>query len=225
MHLEMFVHNVPSTRAISYSDYLHTSNLSIEVSQTTERRSKLQQTLKSITEQKTSVDDAKQVVSLLSQKEWIKLVQGVDDYLPFLYSIYNSIKTDDLLLKGELIFSWKNTLSESSSSKVTLPGIQYELLCVLILQAKSLCNFAASLIGSLGNYEYTEAATISDEERKRKEDRLKFGADLQCRAAGIFEYVGRQVIPEWENLEGTSRLSEMGRSVETTAEVAFALSK
>ncbi|UZJ54637.1 hypothetical protein CBS101457_003957 [Exobasidium rhododendri] len=225
----MFVHDVPTTRAISYADYLHTSNLGTEVSQTTEKRSKLQQTLKLITEQKKVVGGSKDVICLLSQKEWIKLVQNVDDYLPFLYSVYNSIKTDDLLLKGELRFSWTTTLSAasplSSSSKVTLPGIQYELLSVLILQGKSLCNFAASLVDSLGRYEEGEAATLSNEARKQKEDRLKFAADLQCRAAGIFEHVGRQIIPEWENSEGTSKLSEIGRSVETTGELAFALSK
>lgn len=214
------MHRLPSTRAISFADYLHTSHLSIEIAQTTEKRSKLQQTIKAVTEQRLGADDGRQ----LSQREWIKVVQGVEDYLPLLYSIYTGIKTDDLLLKGELLFTWSDTLSESSSS-VSQPGIQYELLSVLILQAKALCNFAASLIGSLGNYEQTEATTLPDEERKRKEDRLKFGADLQCRAAGILEYVGREVIPEWENLEGAVRLGEMDRSVETTGELCFALSK
>jgi hypothetical protein len=221
----MFIHDVPNTRAISYSDYLHASNYGRELSQTTEKRSKLQQTLKLVSEQRTVSGSTKEGASLLSQKEWIKLVQSVDDYLPFLCGIYNSIKTDDLLLKGELLFSWTTTLSAASSSKVTLPGIQFELLCVLILQAKALCNFAASLVDNLGDYEQIEAATLSNEARKQKEDRLKFAADLQCRAAGIFEYVGRQVVPEWENHEGTSRLGEMGRSVETTTELCFALSK
>jgi hypothetical protein len=214
----MFVHSLPTFQAISFADHLHTSKWGIEGTKTTEKRSRLQQTLKAVTEQKVAED-----VLTVSQKGWIKIVQSVDDYLPYLFSIYDSIKSDDILLKGELLFTWRDTLS--SSSKVTLPGIQYELLSSLNLQAKALCNFAASLVASLGDYETTEAATLTDEERKRKEDRLKFAADLQCRAAGIFEYVGRHIIPEWENLEGVSRLSQMGRSIESTAEMCFALSE
>lgn len=230
----MFVHLLPTTRAISFSDYLHASRWSVEITQTTERRSKLQQTIQAVNEQKSSHNNSSSStngennnnnnLSLLSQKDWIKVVQCVDDYLPLLYSVVDSIKTDEVLLKGELFFSWKDTLS-SSSSNVTLPGIQYELLSSLILQAKALCNFAASLVASLGNYEVTEAATMSDEDRKRKEDRLRFAADLQCRASGIFEYVGRYVIPEWEYSEGVSGLSQMGRSIESTGELIFALSK
>lgn len=223
----MFVHNLPTTRSLSYADYFHTLKWSAEVSQATEKRSRLQQILASVNEDKASGHkdaSTSERGGLLSQKEWIKVVQSVDDYLPYLYSIYNSIKSDQILLKGELFFTWKDTLS-ASTSKNLLPGIQYELISVLIVQAKSLCNFAASLVASLGQYELTEAATMSEEERKRKEERLKFATDLQCRAAGILEYVAKDLIPEWENLEGVSHLSHLGRSIESTGEFCFALSK
>jgi hypothetical protein len=221
----MYVHEFATSRAIAYSDHLHTSRWAVEITKTTEKRSRLQQTVKSVLEQKSTEDAKTATRSLLSQRDWIKVVQSIDDYLPYLFGIYDCIKSDEVLLKGELLFAWRDTISSSSSSKVTLPGIQYELLSSLNLHAKALCNFAASLVASLGDFETAEAATLLDEDRKKKEDRLKFAADLQCRAAGIFAYVARHVIPEWEDLEGVSRLSQMGRSIESTAELAFALSE
>lgn len=220
------MHDLATSRAIAYSDHLHTSKWAAEITKTTEKRSRLQQTVKSVVEQKSTESAKTKTSALLSQREWIKIVQSIDDYLPYLFGMYDCIKSDDVLLKGELLFAWKDTLSSSSSSNnTTLPGIQYELLSSLNLHAKALCNFAASLVANLGSYETTDASTLTEEDRKKKEDRLKFAADLQCRAAGIFEYVGRQIIPEWENLEGISRLSQMGRSIDSTAELAFALSQ
>lgn len=228
---DMFVHTLPTTRPVSYTDHLMSASLTLELTQTTEKRSKLLHLLKAIKEEKVPKGggEGKSAGSadeppLLTQKDWLKVVQAAEDYVPSLYALDRCLKTDDVIGQGELIFSWRETLT-ASPNKISLPGIQCELANVLILNGKATCNLAASLVASLGNYEVNEAATLSDEERKRKEERLKFGADLLCRAAGMFEFAGNEVVRDWENAVGSSRLSQLGRSVEMTREMCFAFSR
>lgn len=228
----MFVYSLSTTKPLSFSDQLHTLSLSLELTQTTEKRSKLQQLLKSIKDEK-----VKQINSntngkgkdddtppLLTQKDWLKVVQAAEDYMPMVYAIDRSLKTDDILINGELVFNWKETLT-GSNKKTPLPGIQGELVHVLLINGKAICNLAATLVASVGNYEITEAAILSEEERKKKEERLKFAADLLCRAAGMFEFVGNDLMKEWENEIGLARLSQLGRSAESTREMCIALAR
>lgn len=162
--------------------------------------------------------------ALLTQKDWLKAVQVVDDYLPWAASIDQCLKTDDVLPRSEMAFSWKDTLA-AFPSKVTLPGMHFELLYVLLVSGKAASNLAASLVASVGDYEQTEAATLDTEARKKKEERLRFAADLYCRAAGTFDYAGSHVVREWENEIGPTRLGELGRSAESTREMCLALSR
>ncbi|PWN33359.1 uncharacterized protein FA14DRAFT_173166 [Meira miltonrushii] len=225
----MFVHTLSTTKPISFSDQLHASSLTLELTQTTEKRSKLQQLLKSIKDEKvkqTSTGKSKDedAPPLLTQKDWLKVVQAAEDYMPMVYAIDRCLRTDDILMNGELVFNWKETLT-ASTNKTPLPGIQGELVHVLLLNGKATCNLAATLVASVGNYEITEAAILSEDERKKKEERLKFGADLLCRAAGMFEFAGNDLMKEWENEVGLARLSQLGRSAESTREMCTALAR
>lgn len=224
---EMYVHRLSTTSAITFSDQLISSQLTVELAQATEKRANLQHVLKAIKDEKNAKEVHSHdttVPSLLSQKDWLKAVQTVEDYIPLLHGIEQCLKTDDILPRSELFFTWKDTLGESSVT-ATLPGIYFELLNVLNVNSKSLANLAASLVVSVGDYERVEAATLDAEGRKRKEERLKFATELYCRAAGQFEYSGNEVIRQWESSVGTHRLGELGRSVEATREMCFALSR
>jgi hypothetical protein len=227
----MFVHTLPTTRAVSFTDHLIATSFTLQLTQTTEKRSRVQQVIQATKESKTASSSSAQKTSnedappLLTQKEWLKVVQAAEDYIPYVYGLDRCLKTDDILHShSDLVFTWKETLS-SSPAKVPLPGVQCELLNVLLLNAKATSNLAASLVASVGSYEVTEAATLSDEDRKKKEERLKFAADLLCRAAGMFDFCGNELVREWESAIGVGRLSQLGRGIDSTREICFALSR
>jgi hypothetical protein len=60
----------------------------------------------------------------------------------------------------------------------------------------ALCNLAYTIVSSVGIYEHDR--TISDAERKSKEDHLNVAVDFLCRASGVFTYIGEIVLLEWD---------------------------
>jgi len=80
-------------------------------------------------------------------------------------------------------------------------------------------------VHSLGIYERERA--ISDAERRAKDEKLQFAVTLLCKAAGIFEYIAKDCIQEWE-LE-RERVVAAGltcpRPPDLTREVVVGLSK
>ena len=95
----MFVHSLSTTKPISFSDQLHGPSLTLELTQTTEKRSKLQQLLKSIKDEKVNTSknkDDNDSPPLLTQKDWLKVVQASEDYMPMVYAIDKCLQTDDM---------------------------------------------------------------------------------------------------------------------------------
>lgn len=52
------------------------------------------------------------------------------------------------------------------------------------------------MVVTLGLYEFERG--ISDSERKAKDERLGFAVTLLCKAAGVYEYIAKNVVSEWE---------------------------
>ena len=81
------------------------------------------------------------------------------------------------------------------------------------------------MVHSLGRYE-TERA-ISDTERKAKDERLAFAVNLLCKAAGLYEYIGKHCLADWE--KERDRVSALGiscpRPPDLSREVVIGLSK
>lgn len=139
-------------------------------------------------------------------------------------SITSCLATDDLLQRCEpgqsslsyriliyltlpsAVFSWRATLSSSlgpNPSRLNLPSLLAERSFVLLTYMYSLANLSNSIVLSLassgsGSRSYELDATLPTVERKKRDERLGQAADLLCRAAGVGEYLGEQVIGEWE---------------------------
>ncbi|KAK0543475.1 hypothetical protein OC846_006404 [Tilletia horrida] len=221
----MYLHELPTTGEIVFSDHFlpSSSNLISSLSQATELRSNIRALLKNIKHSPNSTNDVSTSANTYTTKDWIKIVKATEEYLPSLFAIYNCLQTDDLILKHDHhpAFSWRSCFSSSSSSpRISINSIHYELLSVLLLQATSLSNTATSIVNALPP-DYERIRTLTQAQRKVNDDKLKLAADLLCRAAGIFEYVASSFIPAWE--------LEVGhidpRPPETTTELAKALSK
>lgn len=52
------------------------------------------------------------------------------------------------------------------------------------------------MVTTLGLYEFERG--ISDSERKAKDERLGFAVTLLCKTAGVYEYIAKNVVSEWE---------------------------
>jgi hypothetical protein len=63
-----------------------------------------------------------------------------------------------------------------------------------------------------------------DAELKAKDDRLAFAVSLLCRAAGIFEYIGKDVLGRWERERQTMK-EDCPNPPDLSREVVIALSK
>lgn len=279
----MYLHPLPTTGSITFSDFLITSSFVPELAQATELRANLREILKSSAH---SVEKEKenQDSDGYGSHDWMRLVKAVDEYLPYLFSIFNCTQTDDLILKyepGESVgfvqethgesrsdlplhsffllstdlfltswmifafisidlfsrllfclsfsfpiseFSWRTPLCSpnllsSQTPRVTLPSLYYELCSILLLYGYALSNLSFSLVSSLGPYE--SDSRLSSEERKQKDERLKWSAENLCKASGIFDYLAETLIPKWEVDKGRIE----GRPKDTTRECARALAK
>lgn len=100
----MYLHPLPTTGSISFSDFLLTSSLVPELAQATESRAHLREILKSLSHSDNQVIQDQSLLengNVTPSKDWLKLVKAVDDYLPHLFSIFNCTQTDDLIFKYE----------------------------------------------------------------------------------------------------------------------------
>ncbi|CAD6901541.1 unnamed protein product [Tilletia controversa] len=208
----MYVHELPTTGEIVFSDFLLASSPSLvnQLAHATELRARIRALLKANRSQPTT--------------DWITIVKATEEYLPCLFAIHNCLQTDDLILKYDPDFSWRTCFSAASligpPPRIALRGIHYELVSTLLLSGTSLSNLASSLIAALGP-SYERDRSLSEADRRQKDDRLKTAADLLARAAGVFEYVASSLIPAWENAVGNID----PRPPESTPELASALSK
>ncbi|KAK0567947.1 hypothetical protein OC844_000037 [Tilletia horrida] len=227
----MYLYELPTTGEVVFADFLLASSphLVTQLAHATELRARIRALLKA-----NRADDA----TAHSTRDWLTIAKAADDYLPYLCAIYNCLQTDDLLLKYEPEFAWRTAFSASSSPlriaaaaaaaaaaagappRIAIRSIHYELASVLLLSATALSNLATSIIAALGTA-YERDRSLSDTQRRAKDDKLKTAADLLCRASGIFDYLASSFIPSWENAVG--RIDP--RPPETTQELARALAK
>ncbi|KZT10801.1 uncharacterized protein LAESUDRAFT_721186 [Laetiporus sulphureus 93-53] len=187
--MSTYFYELPTTGAIFFTGICddRSALYTAEVAQATEARANLRAALK---ESKRADDGG---------KDYLKLVKVLDDYLPQLYSILNCLEYGELVLKTEPMFSWRTTLSSSvfhNSPRISIPTLSTELIFTLLTYAFALSNLARTVVHSLGEYEKDRA--ISDAERKVKDERLGFAVTLLCKAAGVFEYIAKDCLAEWE---------------------------
>ncbi|CDO68961.1 hypothetical protein BN946_scf184782.g9 [Trametes cinnabarina] len=127
-----------------------------------------------------------------------------------------------------LVFSWRTTLTSGifhNSPRISVPTFASETVFTLLTYAFSISNLARAVVHSLGRYESERG--ISDTERKAKDERLTFAVTLLSKAAGVYEYVGKECLAEWERER--SRVVSVGMSCprppDLSREVVIGLSK
>ncbi|OJA20073.1 hypothetical protein AZE42_02479 [Rhizopogon vesiculosus] len=209
-----YLYELPTTGSISFADFCVDSTASnayaSHIAEATQARANLRGTLKEI--KRTDTDD----------KDYLRLIKVLDDYLPYLYGIMACATSGDIRLKSEPRFSWRTTLSANlfhSSPRIALVSLHADLAFSLLTYAFALSNFARVTVISLGSYERERA--ISDIERKAKDEKLNFAVTLLCRASGIFTHISEKVLLEWDKAgEGAS-----GRPPDLSKEVNAALAK
>ncbi|EJD02669.1 uncharacterized protein FOMMEDRAFT_107601 [Fomitiporia mediterranea MF3/22] len=204
-----YLYELPTTGAISFSDFCvdKTASYAMNISDATQARANLRAALK----------ESKRAEG---EKDFLRLV--VDEYLPHLYGIKACFDAEEIVLSSEPVFSWRSTLSANlfnSSPRQSVPSLHADLAFTLLTYAFVLSNLARSTVTSLGNYEFER--TISEMERKTKDEKLNFAVTLLCRANGVFKYLSETVLPEWDKDES----SLQNRPPDATQQVTNALAK
>ncbi|CAE6424710.1 unnamed protein product [Rhizoctonia solani] len=200
-----YVYDLPTTGALSLSELCiditgsHAANLA----RATEARANVRAILKA-----SRRTDA-------GERDYLKVVKALDDYLPFVNAIIASVAADDLTLSQEPgKFCWRSTLSHSTLSdppRINIHGLHSELAFVLYSSAYALSNLSAASVASLGAYERDRA--LPDADRRAKDEKLSFAVKLLCRAAGIFTHIAQVVIPELGKGVGGPRPPELREDV------------
>ncbi|KAI9067272.1 hypothetical protein FKP32DRAFT_1563968 [Trametes sanguinea] len=216
--MSSYLYELPTTGAVSYADVCvdPTATYITDIADTTEARANLRAVLK----ENKRTDQ--------SEKDYLRLVKVLDDYIPRLQGLLACINSGEMALKAEPIFSWRTTLSSSlfhNSPRISVPTFATETVFTLLTYAFSLSNLARAVVHSLGHYE-TERG-VSDADRKAKDERLTFAVTLLCKAAGIYEHVGKECLAEWERER--DRVVSIGMSCprppDLSREVVVGLSK
>ncbi|EGN99751.1 hypothetical protein SERLA73DRAFT_88380 [Serpula lacrymans var. lacrymans S7.3] len=218
--MSIYLYELPTTGAVSFADFCvdgspqdsHTAHMA----EATQARANLRGALK---ENKRADRD---------EKDYLKLVKVLDDYLPYLRGIMNCVDSGEIAMKYEPIFSWRTTLSANinplnTSPRLSIPSLYADLAFSLLTYAFALSNLAYSIVNSLGNYERERA--ISDIERKTKDEKLNFAVTLLCRAAGIFSYLSDSVLLDWSKIEARNTGNVTARPPDMHKEVNAALAK
>ncbi|KAG1821225.1 BRO1 domain-containing protein [Suillus variegatus] len=195
--MSTYLYELPTTGAISFGDFCVDTTASnayaSHIAEATQARANLRGVLK--VTKRTGTDD----------KDYLRLIKVLDDYLPYLHGIMACVVSGDIRLKSEPQFSWRTTLSAHlfhMSPRIALASLHADLASSLLTYAFALSNFARVTVASLGSYEYDRA--ISEIERKAKDEKLNFAVTMLCRASGIFTYVSEKVLLDWDKGEGAS---------------------
>ncbi|OCH93749.1 hypothetical protein OBBRIDRAFT_724111 [Obba rivulosa] len=214
--MSTYLYELPTTGAISFAEFLKDDNATYiaDIAETTEARANLRAILK----ESKRTDDG--------EKDYLKLV--LDDYIPRLFALATCLSHGEMTLKAEPVFSWRTTLSSTlfhTSPRLSIPTLSTELVFTLLTYAFALSNLARAVVYSLGSYEKKRA--ITDAERRVKDERLGFSVTMLCRSAGIFEYIGKDCLAQWERER--ERISASGlscpRPPDLSREVVIGLSK
>ncbi|KAG9316761.1 hypothetical protein JVU11DRAFT_2823 [Chiua virens] len=212
-----YTYVLPTTGAISFSafaiDNTHANAYTAHIAAATQARANLRGVLKQ--SRRTDPHD----------RDYLRIIKALDDYIPHLRAIIACVHSDELQCKYDPVFSWRTTLSATlfnTSPRLRLPSLHADLASTLLAYAMALSNFSHSIITSLGAYEYER--TISEKERKEKDERLNFGVTLLCRASGVFSAIGEGVLGELDRAIG-NRAGSWVRPPDLCKEVNVALAK
>jgi hypothetical protein len=93
----------------------------------------------------------------------------------------------------------------NSSPRISVSSLHADLAFSLLTYAFAVSNLARSVTASLGAYEYERS--ITDIERKAKDEKLNFAVTLLCKASGIYSYISDTVLSEWDKQSGPDKLS------------------
>ncbi|CAG7854766.1 SubName: Full=Uncharacterized protein {ECO:0000313/EMBL:CCA66326.1} [Serendipita indica DSM 11827] len=203
--MSSYVYELPTTGNVVFSEFIldQTGQYSHAIGNATVARTNLRAVLK----ESKRTDEG--------EKDYLRIVKVIDDYLPHLYAIMDCVDSDDLSLKNQPVKSVQLAIDILSESSEQLPP------------SDTLANLAASCVTSLGQYERERA--ITDALRKVKDEKLNFAVQLLLRAAGVFAHTAEVVIPQWERY-----LSDVGsvsnplttlKPVDLSKELVLALSK
>ncbi|KAG8746358.1 hypothetical protein FRC10_005347 [Ceratobasidium sp. 414] len=209
-----YVYELPTTGALSFSELCTdiTGSYAAQLASATEARANVRAVLKA-----SKRTDA-------GERDYLKVVKALDEYLPYVRAIIASVAADDLTLAQDPIFSWRTTLSShtlgSDSPRLNVHGLHAELAFTLLTTAYALSNLSAASVASLGAYERDRA--LPDADRRAKDEKLTFAIKLLCRAAGIFTHVAQVVIPEWSK---SPAAGSGARPPDLTKDVVSALAK
>ncbi|KAG8732307.1 hypothetical protein FRC12_019337 [Ceratobasidium sp. 428] len=209
-----YVYELPTTAALSFSELCTdiTGSYVAQLANATEARANVRAVLKA-----SKRTDA-------GERDYLKVVKALDEYLPYVRAIIACVAADDLTLAQDPIFSWRTTLSShtlsSDSPRLNVHGLHAELAFILLTTAYALSNLSAASVASLGTYERDRA--LPDSDRRAKDEKLTFAIKLLCRAAGIFTYVAQVVIPEWSK---SPAAGSGARPPDLTKDVVSALAK
>ncbi|PFH49747.1 hypothetical protein AMATHDRAFT_146974 [Amanita thiersii Skay4041] len=184
----MYLYNLPTTGAVSFSDFC--SDLSLDKNYT--RR--LQEATQSRANIRALLKENKHVNH--ADKDNLTLIKLIEEYLPQLLAIMACVAHDNIGLSSEPVFSWRATLSAGMfTPRISVPSFHADLAFLLLTYAFALSNLARSYIFSLGTYE--QDRTISDADRKAKDDQLGNAVSFLRRASGIFSYISETLLSEW----------------------------
>ena len=120
------------------------------------------------------------------------------------------------------MFSWRTTLSASlfnSPPRLSVATLTADLAFVLLTYAFALSNLARSYLAALETYEHDR--TISEADRRSKDEQLGVAVTFLRRASGVFLHISETVLAEWE----TGSAPSFKKPPELTKEVTSALSK
>ncbi|GJJ06365.1 hypothetical protein Clacol_000556 [Clathrus columnatus] len=150
------------------------------------------------------------------EKDYLKVVKTVEDYLPHLHGIMKTVESLEISFSPDLTFSWRTTLGSNvfqHNPRISVVGFPAEMTFTLLTYAFALSNLARSAIINLGDYERNKH--ILETERKIKDEKLQFAMNLLCRASGLFSYIAQVVLPKTEilNPEASKKIPDMNRDV------------
>jgi len=216
--MSVYLYELPTTGAVSFSDFCidesqgrtYTSHLA----EATQIRANLRSALK---ESKRADRD---------EKDYLKLIKIIDEYLPQLYGVVTCVGADEIHLKAEPVFSWRTTLSANlfnTSPRLSLTSLHADLASSVLTYAFALSNLARSTVISLGMYEYERS--IADIERRAKDEKLSFAVTLLCRASGAFEHLSERILMDWDRALETGLDAGNVRPPDLRREVCSALAK
>ncbi|KAI0266975.1 hypothetical protein BC834DRAFT_1040810 [Gloeopeniophorella convolvens] len=177
--------DLPTTGAIAFADYFAdgTESYAAQIADATQARANLRAALK---ESRHTDGD----------KDYLRLVKTIEEYLPHLYAITAAVASGALVQTKEPVFSWRTTLSAHlfrDAPRLDVPGLASERAFALLTLASALCRLAHTHVAALGAYE--RARGVSDAQRRAKDEQLGHAVAQLCRAAGLFEHVGGAVLP------------------------------